>query len=308
MTQAALPSEPLVSIVMPVFNGRTTFERAIDSILSQTYKRTEVIVCDNASFDGTHLIIERKLWDQRVRHIRHPDNIGAVANFLYGISATRGDYILIAGDDDYWEASYIEKMLALMDPKRGIGIAQAGIARTTTAGQIVNICQLMDHTAHLRDVDQRTLSSARARLRHLLFSERCSDDYNPCNMLVLSLVHGPTMREFARTYPTDLIHDRAFMAGIVVKVGWRFTKEVLMTKVSVHNKPYSERRAPKLGEAETLTRDKSKYTNRKKILITLNQLLKSNLNFSEIVFVVLPQYLYFLKSELLGQIRKTHVN
>jgi len=295
---------PLVSVVMPVFNGVKTFERAIDSILSQTYKNIEILVCDNASFDGTDLVAKKKLDDCRVVYIRHQENIGAVANFLYGISATKGDYLLIAGDDDYWDRKYIEKLLPLMDRSKCIGVAQSAINRTTSSGELVSVCDLRSHAAHLINIDHSTLRSARLRLKHLLFSERCADGYNPCNMLVLSLVDGAVMREAAKHFPTDVVHDRAFMAEVIIKRGWQFVGDVLMTKVSVHEKPYSERRSPGDGKIDILVRDKTKYSNRMKVFRTLNFLLKSNLSFSEILYVVLPQYYYLLVSEVSGLIKR----
>jgi glycosyltransferase involved in cell wall biosynthesis len=300
-------ASPLVSVVMPVFNGARTFERAIDSILSQTYQNIEVLVCDNASFDGTDLIAKSRLNDRRVVYVRHSENIGAVANFLYGVSATKGDYVLIAGDDDYWDHEYIAKMLSLMDGAKCIGMAQSAINRTKSSGELVNVCDLRSHASHLVDMDHSTLRAARLRLKHLLFSERCADGYNPCNMLVLALIDGPVMREAAKRYPANVVHDRAFMAAVVIKRGWRFVGDVLMTKVSVHDKPYSVRRAPGDGKVDILTRDKTKYSNRMKIVMTLNHLLRSGLSIGEVLFVVLPQYFYLASSEISGFLKRRFV-
>src|SRR6266702_6968584 len=65
---------PLVSIIVPVYNGERYLRESLDSILSQTYPHTEVIVMDDASTDGAAAILES--YGNRVRIFRQPHNRG----------------------------------------------------------------------------------------------------------------------------------------------------------------------------------------------------------------------------------------
>ena len=71
-------TQPLVSVVIPVFNGEKTIRRAIESIFEQTYPNIEVIVVDDSSTDSTAEILRsfgdahsRDLQSEESRHRRH---------------------------------------------------------------------------------------------------------------------------------------------------------------------------------------------------------------------------------------------
>jgi len=68
---------PKVTIGMPVYNGAKTIEKAINSLLSQTFKDFNLIISDNASNDETESICrEFSQKDARIHYIRQTENIG----------------------------------------------------------------------------------------------------------------------------------------------------------------------------------------------------------------------------------------
>jgi len=73
---------PTVSIGLPVYNGENYLAKTIRSILGQTYTDFELIICDNASTDGTQQICEEfARSDPRVRYARNERNLGAGPNY-----------------------------------------------------------------------------------------------------------------------------------------------------------------------------------------------------------------------------------
>ena len=58
---------PLVSVLMSAFNSETTLERAIDSIINQSYENIEFIICNDASTDNTKRILEKGTFQTRLR-------------------------------------------------------------------------------------------------------------------------------------------------------------------------------------------------------------------------------------------------
>ena len=105
-------SLPLVSIVVPVFNGERYLRESLDSILAQTYPRTEIIVMDDASTDGTPEIIAS--YGDRISHYRQPQNRGIYGNMNDGILRSQGEYIAIYHSDDVYHPRIVEREVEFM--------------------------------------------------------------------------------------------------------------------------------------------------------------------------------------------------
>jgi len=92
---------PPISIGMPVFNAARYLRQALDSALAQTFSDFEVVVCDNASTDGTDAICrDYAARDGRIRYHRNDVNLGAAANFCRVFELARGGYFRWLSADD----------------------------------------------------------------------------------------------------------------------------------------------------------------------------------------------------------------
>lgn len=97
-----------VSIGVPVFNGERDLPGLLQSLVTQSYRNLEIIVCDNASTDYTREVCERfSRNDDRIRYIRNDVNIGAVGNFNKVAAEARGQYFMWAAADDVFHPDYI---------------------------------------------------------------------------------------------------------------------------------------------------------------------------------------------------------
>jgi len=95
-------SPRLLSVGLPVFNGENYLESALDSVLSQTFDDFELVVSDNASTDRTaELVLSRASADDRIRYVRHPENLGAAPNYNSTLAMSEASryYVWIAHDD-----------------------------------------------------------------------------------------------------------------------------------------------------------------------------------------------------------------
>jgi glycosyltransferase involved in cell wall biosynthesis len=103
--------EPLVTIGVPTYNRAAGLARALEAMCAQTYRNLEIIVSDNASTDPNVEKVVRDVMarDARVIYHRHPQNIGAMANFSSLVSKGNGDFFMWAADDDRWEAFFVER-------------------------------------------------------------------------------------------------------------------------------------------------------------------------------------------------------
>ncbi len=109
---------PLVSIVIPSYNGARYLKFAIESVLAQSYKNWEIIVVDDASTDDTRSIVSEYLARyQQIHYICNEQNLGISKSRNYGISHSRGTYVAMLDSDDVWldinklkvQVHYLEK-------------------------------------------------------------------------------------------------------------------------------------------------------------------------------------------------------
>ena len=112
---------PLVSIGLPTYGRSRLLQRALRSILDQTYTDIEVIVADDASPDDTERVCrEIAAQDPRVRYVRHAQNIGPEPNFMYVLEEARGKYFMWLSDDDAFAPTFIEKAVRVLEDDPGV--------------------------------------------------------------------------------------------------------------------------------------------------------------------------------------------
>ncbi|NRQ32521.1 glycosyltransferase family 2 protein [Nonomuraea sp. NN258] len=102
----------LVSFGLPVYNGAARLEPTVRSVLAQDHAELELLICDNASTDGTEeLVRSLAAADGRIRYHRHEVNIGLVDNFTFALRHAKGTYFRWVGDDNWLVPSYTSRCL-----------------------------------------------------------------------------------------------------------------------------------------------------------------------------------------------------
>src|SRR6185295_1111000 len=91
--------QPLVSVVIPCYNGERTIRRAIESIFEQSYPNIEVVVVDDESRDSTREIL--RSFGSRINAIFNPKNRGTAGSYNVGTAAARGKFLLLMASDCY---------------------------------------------------------------------------------------------------------------------------------------------------------------------------------------------------------------
>ncbi len=108
-----LTNSPLVSVIVPVFNGAPYLRESLDSVLCQTYPRTEVLAMDDASTDGTPAIAQS--YGERVTYYRQPQRRGIYGNANDGIEMARGEYIAVSHADDIYHSTIVEREVTVLE-------------------------------------------------------------------------------------------------------------------------------------------------------------------------------------------------
>jgi glycosyltransferase involved in cell wall biosynthesis len=129
-----------ISIGLPVFNGENYLEKAIQSIIGQTYSDFELIISDNASTDKTQEICERyAAQDQRVQYFRNETNLGAAKNYNRVFELSSGEYFKWAAHDDVLEPEFLERCVQILDQDPTIVLCQAKTGRINEHDALVGV-------------------------------------------------------------------------------------------------------------------------------------------------------------------------
>jgi glycosyltransferase involved in cell wall biosynthesis len=108
---AQISEPPLISIVLPTFNGERYLRESLDSCLKQTYPHWELVIVDDASTDATGAIIsEYARGDVRVRHVRHEVNRRLPAALNTGFARCRGSLLTWTSDDNRFHPDALTHM------------------------------------------------------------------------------------------------------------------------------------------------------------------------------------------------------
>lgn len=109
-------NNPLVSVIMPVYNVKKYIEVAMESILAQSYRNFEFIIIDDSSTDSTGKIIKNfQGKDKRIKIISSSKNLGVTKSLNKGIIEAEGKYIIRMDADDWAYPKRFELQVDLME-------------------------------------------------------------------------------------------------------------------------------------------------------------------------------------------------
>ena len=127
--------DPLISIIVPVYNMEDYLARCVDSILEQGYQNIEVILINDGSLDRSGKICDHySSKDKRVRVI-HKGNGGLADARNSGLAAARGEYITFIDSDDHVDPGYVRYLYRLLEDN-GAAVSVCEFMYEDTAGNI----------------------------------------------------------------------------------------------------------------------------------------------------------------------------
>ncbi len=115
---------PLVTAVIPVYNGEPFLAAAVESVLDQTYQPIECIVVDDGSSDGTPKLCEG--FGNAVRYVRKPNGGVSSARNL-GVAEAEGEFVAFLDADDTWLPDKVEKQMAVLGKVPEAGMVYSGV-------------------------------------------------------------------------------------------------------------------------------------------------------------------------------------
>jgi glycosyltransferase involved in cell wall biosynthesis len=150
-----------VSVILPTRNRASTVERALRSVLGQTFRDLNLIVIDDCSEDNTFDVVN-SLGDPRLQYVRAERRLGAGGARNVGIACCGTELIAFQDSDDEWTLDKLEKQIPLFDKATDVGIVHSDMVRiyktglrqlfespTIAGAQLVNDGKLLYHACGL---------------------------------------------------------------------------------------------------------------------------------------------------------------
>ncbi len=131
-----MKTQPLVSVIMPAYNGEKYIGKAIQSVLCQTYQNFELIIVDDRSTDNTLGEIER-INDSRIKVIKNEMNHGIAYSTNLGVANSNGKYIALLDDDDEAFPERLEKQVMFLEDNGDIAILGGKTVLINQNGDII---------------------------------------------------------------------------------------------------------------------------------------------------------------------------
>lgn len=110
------------SVILPLYNKASYVTMAIDSVLSQTFADYELVIMDDGSKDDSYDIASKVITGQANCHLHRQQNAGVSMARNNAVAMSHGDYLCFLDADDWWDPSFLEDMVKLIDeyPEAGI--------------------------------------------------------------------------------------------------------------------------------------------------------------------------------------------
>lgn len=220
-------STPSISVVMATFNGETFLKQQIDSILKQTFKNFELIICDDKSQDRTVEIIETymKAYDC-IKLYKNDVQLGIVKNFEKAIALAESQYIALSDQDDIWEYNKLEVLMK----------------EIKNLEQLDSSIPLMVHSdlAMINEKDQMIRNSFFTFKQYdLKEGKNLSHIISRCGVMGNTILMNAHLKKCILPFPDDLdVHDY-WIALVNELYGKRSTMFMPLVKYRIHKNNFS---------------------------------------------------------------------
>lgn len=129
---------PKVTVYTPTYNYGKYLEKAIDSVLNQTYQDFELIIIDDASQDNTQEVLRKYEGTPKIKIFKNEKNLGFVKSAIKAISTAKGRYIMRLDADDYLDENALMIMTHILDNHPEFGMVYPDYFEIDEKGNIID--------------------------------------------------------------------------------------------------------------------------------------------------------------------------
>jgi len=135
-------SVPMISVIIPNWNGKQFLAECMDSLKEQTFHDFETILVDNGSTDGSAEFVEEG-YGEFIRVIRNKRNLGFTGGNNVGIQAARGEYIVLLNNDTWAPPNWLDELVKATHLSPPIGMWASKVYSYYKRSQIEAVGELI---------------------------------------------------------------------------------------------------------------------------------------------------------------------
>ena len=184
---------PVISCIVPVFNGERYLGEALESVRAQTYRPLEIIVADDGSTDGTAAAVAR--YGVEIRYLWQP-NLGPAAARNLGLRTAQGEFVAFLDQDDLWHPEKLARQMARFQTNAALDVCATHLRRFWAPE--------LRQTERDRPDRRRAETVAGYVTGTLLARRTCFDTVGPFN---IALWFGDATEWFLRAAEQDLVME-----------------------------------------------------------------------------------------------------
>ena len=199
-------SNPIVSVILPVYNGENYLRSAIDSVLGQTLTDYELIVVDDGSSDSTPEIV-RSYNAPRIQYIRQ-ENTGVAGAFNHGLRVATGHYISWLSHDDVFLPTKLEKQVSVLAALSSPAVCYTDIQIIDSQGDVIGeqVVPELDQQHALRYV--LTGGGICSASYSIMYDRRCVEQVGAYDLSWPYTQDAEMLARFARRFPLIRVQEK----------------------------------------------------------------------------------------------------
>lgn len=133
---------PLLSVIIPNWNGRRFLEECIDSLKGQTFQDFEILLVDNGSTDGSADFVEAQ-YGEFIRVLRNNENLGFAGGNNIGIRKAKGEYIVLLNNDTWADPHWLEELVKATQCVPSVGMWASKVCSYSRRDRIEGVGELI---------------------------------------------------------------------------------------------------------------------------------------------------------------------
>lgn len=134
--------QPLVSVIIPLYNSFKFLDYSLRSIINQTYDNLEIIIIDDSKNDDGSSELIASFKDSRIKYVRNKRRLGLVKSLNLGINLSSGNFIARMDGDDISHSERIERQVKYLNEHSDIGIISCNSYLINESNKVIGV---IDH-------------------------------------------------------------------------------------------------------------------------------------------------------------------
>lgn len=177
-----IQSEPLVSIITPLYNSEKFITETIESVIAQTYTNWEMLIVNDCSKDnGAKIVEEYVKKDKRIKLFNNEKNMGVSFTRNRAIDLSQGKYVAFLDSDDVWHKEKLEKQIKFMEDNN-LSLTYTSYTKMNEDGSLrgtINVPEKLNYKELLKNCLINCISGVylKEKFKNIYFRKTKVEDY-----------------------------------------------------------------------------------------------------------------------------------